>query len=257
MTPDTVIAVPPTGATVRAVASSSSSSIILSGLVKQKAYSITVHGAGGASSEIVWATADRYTSIRLYETADPNTSHPNGLCLTPGNVTAYSVAASKPFQDSIDIVFATDPTVPGTFITLESAGVTGSGVPFGKRSVAVADASYLIKGGLDSDYYSSDFSGLFIKGYQAVDFSGPAAAKQIGGGDFVIDILTSSGHYARLSIQRQADGYLFTTDGSGRHAIDVVVSLQSGNSAFPYASRGFQAPTTHQKRSGGSIVIAN
>jgi hypothetical protein len=256
VTADTVYAITSVGDTTSLVTTSTASSVILTGLKSQKAYTITVRASGGTSAGMMWATADRYPTVRIYETADPAPGHPSGLSLTPGAVVALSTAVPAN-QPMIDLSLASDVSVPVTFISLESAGVTGSGIPTGLRSVLVGDAAYIVRGGLDSDYYSGDLSTKFTANNQAQDFAGAAAAQVVGGGDLILLVKTSTGHYGRLAILRQADGYLYTTDGAGRHAIDVVVSLQAGPLTLPYASRGFRLPNSSVKQSNTNIIIAN
>jgi hypothetical protein len=256
VTADTVWAISSVGDTSSLITTSTASSVILTNLASQKAYTITIRTSGGASAGMMWATADRYATVRLYETADPAPGHPSGLSLTPGAVVALSTAVTAN-QPLIDLSLASDVTVPVTFISLESAGVTGSGIPTGLRTVLLGDAAYIVRGGLDSDYYSGDLSTKFSTNNNAQDFTGVAATNVVGGGDMIIPVKTSTGHYGRLAILRQADGNLFTTDGAGRHAIDVVVSLQSGGLTLPYASRGFRLPNSSVKQSNTNIIIAN
>ncbi|MEO6939537.1 MAG: fibronectin type III domain-containing protein [Candidatus Kapaibacterium sp.] len=256
VTADTVWAISSVGDTSSLITTSTASSVILTNLASQKAYTITIRTSGGASAGMMWATADRYATVRLYETADPAPGHPSGLSLTPGAVVALSTAVTAN-QPLIDLSLASDVTVPVTFISLESAGVTGSGIPTGLRSVLIGDAAYIVRGGLDSDYYSGDLSTKFSANNTAQDFSGAAATTVVGGGDLIVLVKTSTGHYGRLAILRQADGNLYTTDGTGRHAIDVVVSLQSGGLTLPYASRGFRLPNSSVKQSNTNIIIAN
>jgi hypothetical protein len=256
LTADTVWAISSVGDSSSVIASSSSSSAILTGLQGQKAYTITVHTSGGASAGMLWATADRYATVRLYETADPAPGHPSGLSLTPGAVTSLSVALVAT-QGLVDLSLATDLTVHGSNISLESAGVAGSGIPTGLRSVLLGDDAYIVRGGLDSDYYSGDLSTKFSSNNNAQDFTGALATTVVGGGDLIILVKTSTGHYGRLAILRQADGNLYTTDASGYHAIDVVVSLQAGPLTLPYASRGFRLPNSSMKQSNTNIIIAN
>ncbi|MEO6939536.1 MAG: fibronectin type III domain-containing protein, partial [Candidatus Kapaibacterium sp.] len=151
LTADTVYAVTSVGDSSSVIASSSSSSAILTGLQGQKAYTITVHSFGGTSTGITWATADRYAPVRIYETSAPGRQ--SGLSLTPGAVTSLSVALVAT-QGLVDLSLATDLTVHGSNISLESAGVAGSGIPTGLRSVLLGDDAYIVRGGLDSDYYS-------------------------------------------------------------------------------------------------------
>ncbi|MEO6939834.1 MAG: hypothetical protein ABI444_06810, partial [Candidatus Kapaibacterium sp.] len=110
---------------------------------------------------------------------------------------------------------------------------------------------------LDSDYYSGDLSTKFSSNNNAQDFTGALATTVVGGGDLIILVKTSTGHYGRLAILRQADGNLYTTDASGYHAIDVVVSLQAGPLTLPYASRGFRLPNSSMKQSNTNVTIAN
>jgi hypothetical protein len=256
LTADTVWAISSVGDSSSVIASSSSSSAILTGLQGQKAYTITVRTSGGASAGMLWATADRYATVRLYETADPAPGHPSGLSLTPGAVTSLSVDLVAT-QRLVDLSLATDVTVHGSNISLESAGVAGSGIPTGLRSVLLGDDAYIVRGGLDSDYYSGDLSTKFSSNNHAQDFTGALATTVVGGGDLIILVKTSTGHYGRLAILRQADGNLYTTDASGYHAIDVVVSLQAGPLTLPYASRGFRLPNSSMKQSNTNVTIAN
>jgi hypothetical protein len=206
-----------TGIESKAIAFAGTSSATVNGLSAGKLYDVQVASEGGRTVAIEWATAARSGKIKLWETSGTGAGQPSGLIIGPSTHGAVAAALSVNAADNalIDIVLATDPAVPTSNISLQSAHIEG----------------YYVSGGLDNDYYTSGFGGrITTKGYYDQFALAPNNMSA------VCLVRTETGYYARVEIVPQADGKLWNVDASNNRSIDVIVSYQSIVNK-PYASR--------------------
>ncbi len=265
---DTVTATPSNGsAPILTYAASGQASAVINGLTDGQAYAITVHSSGGTSAATTWAPADRSGPFTLYETSDNTSGHFSGLDLDFNNVHTVSVGGGNA---TADVVLASDTSAAAlpSGIFLGSAGVQGTGIAPGVAKVTLFNyQSVLVNGGLDSDYYSSDLSGLILgtslidpTATTSADFNGTTATS-LGANDpnhdAIIRVKTQSGHYVRIDVIRQPTGLLWKTV-NGFNAIDVKVSEQSV-AGEPYAARGtkFYPNPNIPRQSSNRAFIAN
>jgi hypothetical protein len=225
-----------------AVAFAGTSTATVNGLSANTLYTVSVASADNESAGIEWATAARSGKIKLWETAGTGAGQPSGLIIGPSThgTVAAALSVSHPDAALIDIVLATDPSVPNSLISFQSAHTIGSQLP-DNDSTNFADTVYYVSGGLNNDYYSSGFgSRITTKGFYDQFSLAPLNSSAI------CLVRTQSGYYARIEIVPQADGKLWNVNGSDQRSIDVIVSYQSLPNK-PYASR------PAGKRIGGSV----
>jgi hypothetical protein len=221
-----------TGIESKAIAFAGTSSATVNGLSAGKLYDVQVASEGGRTVAIEWATAARSGKIKLWETSGTGAGQPSGLIIGPSTHGAVAAALSVNAADNalIDIVLATDPAVPTSNISLQSAHIEGSQLP-SNDSTNFSDTVYYVSGGLDNDYYTSGFGGrITTKGYYDQFALAPNNMSA------VCLVRTETGYYARVEIVPQADGKLWNVDASNNRSIDVIVSYQSIVNK-PYASR--------------------
>lgn len=229
----TISAIPKGGGSVATVKTTNTFAV-LQGLDPNKIYSITIGTLAGTTDAVDWAPAYRQPdgsgqAFRLYETRDNTTGHYAGLVLSSVNPHTASVVGAE--AQSIDFVLAYDPSAPSPYLSVVSPSLTSLSNIANGRSTQIANNTFLVNGGLDSDYYQSPISELF-----GGDANYVSLTEFNQGSSLIIPFLTADGHYGRLEILPQSNGQLYGLDAKSNKFVDVRVSYQAMLNT-PYAGR--------------------
>jgi hypothetical protein len=233
--PDTVVAT--IGGTVAnsVIVASPGNTAVVGGLSEGLLYSISVHSTSGTSATpVLWMTARRSTTIRLYETADNTPGHFSGLDLA--NMKAVSVSGGANIGVT-DFVLASWPTADvASGLSLEAADAQRSGFSSGGRASIVDGSVYYVSGGIDNLYFTGNLRSL-IDTVATTEFNSFDLPIDDGhsGQSAILLVRTADDHFALIQIVPQANGQLYGGT-PGTNYIDVVVSYQNTVDA-PYASR--------------------
>jgi hypothetical protein len=218
-------------------------------------------GSTAGSNIIVWAPASSSGTFRLYETADPSSSHPSGLVL---GTTAHTASISGAEASNLDLVLGTDASQPTTQpgLSLVSPDDGRSLIPVGVsvKSTDFASSADIVKGGLPMDKLSSSITFSASGSYDISSaFRDSSSA--------IIAVRTQDGHYARVEIVPQAasttfqgnTGHFLWGDTGGLPSyrfVDLNVTYQP-TANLAYAGRPVSGGTTlrtHRTSSGNRIV---
>ncbi len=261
---DTLYVTSPAGVTTKYVATQGTTynTAIATGLSANQNYTLTVHNASGASSNLTWATAARWPeaggSVQIFSTADPSPNNPSGLIIDASGITPMSVNSATR-KDEIDIVLAANDLTqfPNTPVSVLSPGIDGSGIITTKRTFF--GEPFNVAGGLDNDYYTDAINTLIAKtgtkAYNSIDLT--TRSGEAVGTSTIIPFLTDDGHYGRIELVPNATtGQVYTTVG-GIESIQVKVSYQTqmdngyvgrGTARGPWVRNGVSIANAPMKR---------
>jgi hypothetical protein len=232
---DTIVAM--NGSTVVSTTPTTSSKGIVTGLTEGTAYSISIHIASGATSNITWMTAERTTGIKIYEKADPDAGDPSALVLAANGTGAVSLTGAT----NADFVLDDDASLPSG-ISFEAGAVFNS---LWNDTRVNPNANYIV-GGLNNDYRATDYTQDIIAANDNA-YNLPNDASYGTKGSAVLTCQTASGNLALVEIVPDAaTGMLYSTTADGYKYVTVNVSYQSVVNAA-YAGRG------HARSGGGTV----
>jgi hypothetical protein len=221
---DTVVVMSGSSITSRTTRPSPDSTQIITGLQTGTVYTFFVLSSIAYSDTIRWATAQRFPSVRLYETADNTSGENAGLVVSTGT----SVSITGTDAETSDIVLATDPTSLSG-VTVVSPAVTSLSPLSNGKNTKFSD--FNTNGSLDYIYYhaDTDISNRFKDGVNSYEVpSNPYS-------DFLFEIITADNHYAQVELQTQPNGQIVGGSGTA-HFVDVIVSYQPA-AGMPYVAR--------------------
>jgi hypothetical protein len=231
-TPDTVIAMNGSTVASSAISGSTDTKWDVTGLTEGTAYVFSVHSTGGSSPTITWMTAERTSTVSIYETGDPSSSDPSGLVLasaTNGGTQAISLSGAL----NADLVLGSfvDNTLPSG-ISLVAGNV---------HNVAWSDTKIngrgdYILGGLDNNYRATDYTNdMDTATLNAYDIPNDAVYNTKG--SRVLIVKTADTHLALVEVVPDpSTGLLYRTNATGYKYVVVNVSYQAVVNT-PYAGR--------------------
>jgi hypothetical protein len=217
-----------------------------------------VDGGSSSATSIVWAPADFTSAVRLWETSDPNASHPSGLIL---GATSTSTSVSGSSKQDIDLVLATDASVTAVFpfLKLEAADQTSIS---NARATDLSQVAYQVKGGLAMNHFNSDLSGIIPTGSNSVGFFSFSDWATIVDTSIIIPVLTADNHFARVEIIPQSTspfkvwGDTDPGQSDSKRFIDVNVTYQT-HPGWAFAGRPGEVrrgTNTHRLRGGLPVI---
>lgn len=188
--------------------------------------------APGSLTSIAWKPAVGSAVLRVYETADLTGGHFSGLVLgpTPMTMSVGNAAAAT----SVDMVLATDNTLPLPSISLIAPTVTGSMITGSTRETRFSTSGVIIKGGLAMHSLNADFSSQVSATRNYYDIT---SATHDGSSEIVY-VKTADNNYSRIEIVPQpakdfgtppVNGQYLWGDTGGtnsRRFVDVIVTYQ-------------------------------
>jgi hypothetical protein len=221
---DTVVVMSGGSVASRTTRPSPDSTQIITGLQTGTVYRFFVLSSVAYSDTIQWATAQRFASVRLYESADNTSGENAGLVVSTGT----SVSITGTDAETSDIVLATDPTSLSGLTVVSPAVTSLSHLSNGKNTKF---SDFSTNGSLDYIYYhaDTDISNRFKDGVNSYEVpSNPYS-------DFVFEIITADNHYAQIELQTQPNGQIVGGSGTA-HFVDVMISYQPA-AGVPYVAR--------------------
>jgi hypothetical protein len=180
---------------------------------------------------MMWAPADRTSTIQIYETADPSAGDPSALILG-SNSTASSLSGLANADFVLESI--TDGSVPSG-ISLVSGQVHNSAWNATRVESSSPDHPDYIVGGLNEDYDSTNYQADQAAS-TANSYDIPNDASYGTKGSRVLITTTANGNLALVEIVPDVSGTLYSTSGGYKY-ITVNVSYQNTPNE-PYAARG-------------------
>ncbi len=210
-------------------------------------YTIAVASSGGQSPSLQWMGADRTGDLQIYQFTSAQMS---GLQLNGSDGQAHVVSASSANAGIMDFYLEdveNDPTITvSSGISFEGAQFLNGTSSATYRTSLMDGAQRYIPGGLDSDFSATNFQKT-LDTASTPNYDIPNDAAYGSRGARVLLVKTQDGNFAKIAIEPNASGKLYSVDANGDKYITVSVSYQP-STGQPYASRPRPASSVRPAR---------